>query len=166
MYYGMGRLTEYFGRRQPLEAQGLYGLPDHIHPLTAPAATLIDRIRHMKVDPAKVAEREAREHMTAFPGPLETADDPPGCSARMKAARKATRVLMAMKAGGETPELAKRFDSACRVIDDADGDLGEIIRHKVFDWQPADDTDNWTEGRLNGTTVCEKIDGMMTISAR
>ena len=84
----------------------------------------------------------------------------------MRAARKATRLLMQMKSAGQTPVLAKRFDSVCRVIDDADGDLGPIIRDKVFDWQPADDTDNWTEGRLAATTVCEKIDGMMTISAR
>lgn len=154
----MGRLTEYFGRLNQRSTRHNHSLPAHID-------ALCHRIRHMKVDPAKVAEREARERMVAFPGPLETPDDPPGCSARMKAARKATRVLMAMKAEGQTPKLAKRFDAACNVIDDEDGNLGEIIRSKVFDWQPADDTDP-TEAQLQRTTVCEKIDGMMTIMAR
>ena len=153
----MGRLTEYFGRRQPLEAQGLCGLPDHVDPLAAATATLIDRIRHMKVDPRKVAEREAREHMTAFPGPLETADDPPGCSARMKAARRATRLLMAMKAGGETPELAARFDAA---YDSIEGEgWGERARSRVFGPAP----EPVAEAQLRDSTVCKKVDGLMTI---
>jgi hypothetical protein len=153
-------LTEYFGRLNHRSTERYPGqLPDYV-------AKTVKRIRGMKVSAARLAEREAREHMTAFPGPLETADDPPGCSARMKAARKATRLLMAMKAGNETPELAKRFDSACAVIDDADGDLGSLIRDKVFNWQPMDDTEGWTDDRLNATTVCKKVDGMMTIMAR
>jgi hypothetical protein len=122
-----GRLTEYFGRLNQRSRRRNHSLPEHIE-------ALCYRIRRGKVDPAKVAEREARERMAAFPGPLETTEDPPGCSARVKAARKAVRALMAMKAAGQTDKLAARFDSACRAVDDEDGDLGEIIRGKVFDW--------------------------------
>jgi hypothetical protein len=106
----------------------LYGLPEY-------AKRTIRRIETMKVDPAKVAEREAREHAAAFPGPLETADDPPGCSARMKAARAATRTLMQMRKAGETPELAAAFDRACERIEPG---LGFEVRDVVFGPEPND----------------------------
>lgn len=150
----MGRLTEYFGRLNQRSTRRNDSLPDHIHPLSAPAAALCDRIRHMKVDWSGVAELEAREHMVAFPGPLKTDLDPPGCSARMKAARKATRLLMAMKAEGETPKLAKRFDAACRVIDDEDGELGQILRSGVFgDEATREPVTVPTVAELKGTTI-------------
>jgi hypothetical protein len=152
----VGRLTEYFGRLNQRSRRRNHSLPEHIE-------ALCYRIRRGKVDPAKVAEREARQHLVAKPGPLDPDWTPDGLTARQLAAARATQALVKMKQCGETASLARQFDKQCAVIDDEDGDLGPIIRGKVFDWD-GPETD-YEPNRSKVTELCGS-DLWMTVRTR
>lgn len=80
------------------------------------------------------------DSMPVPPGPLQPGWSPIGRSRREVAAAKATQLLMQMKREGQTPQLARRFDTQCRILDPTDGgDLGSILRGGIFNDGTASD---------------------------
>jgi hypothetical protein len=152
----VGRLTEYFGRlnrRKPRTTEPYPGqLPAYV-------ADTVKRIRGMKVSAARLAEHEARQRLVAKPGPLQPGWTPDGLTARQVAAARATQAMAAMRREGETPQLSQRFDAAYDSIE------GKGWGAKVRDLCFRDTPEPVSVSEMNATTVCKKIDGMMTISA-
>jgi hypothetical protein len=143
-------LTEYFGRLNQRSTRRNDSLPDHIHPLSAPAAALCDRIRHMRIDPDRLAEQEARQTMAKRPGPLDKDWTPDGLTRRQVAAARATQLIVKMRREGETASLARPFDRACDVIDDGLGaEIRDVCFHAVID----DSEPRHTLGELHGSTL-------------
>lgn len=124
----MGRLTEYFGRKQRRRSY----VPDE-------AKAVVERIRTMRVDESKVAELERREHLRFRPGPLQAGFSFEGLTRRERCAARVAQLLPVLRRAVDANDRmtydshVDEFDKCCDLIEGRG--WGEIVRSKFTDWE-------------------------------